>query len=108
MALMTELMPRTEVRYSSNAGHHLAFLNGDRIAQDLGFKPNPSLSETFAACLADSYPDVARPAGSGRPYAVEPVSLATKAAAFCRLSSCWSSTSLCCSARSEAFRSRPV
>ena len=58
VALMTDLMPTTQVQYSPTARHHLAFLNGDRIAQDLGFKPNPSLPETFAACLAQSRPDV--------------------------------------------------
>jgi UDP-glucose 4-epimerase len=53
VTIMKELMPATRVQYSSAARHHLAFLNGDRIAQDLGFKPNPSLAETFAACLAE-------------------------------------------------------
>jgi nucleoside-diphosphate-sugar epimerase len=54
VTLMTGLMPTTRVQYSSTAQPHLAFLNGDRIAEDLGFKPNPSLAEIFAACLSQS------------------------------------------------------
>jgi nucleoside-diphosphate-sugar epimerase len=51
--LMTELAPKTRVEFGASV-RHLAYLNGDRIATDLGFRPNPALRETFAECLTDA------------------------------------------------------
>ncbi len=54
VGIVTDLVPTTKVVYGTAAGVHLAYLNGDRIAADLGFRPNPSLRESFADCLGVS------------------------------------------------------
>jgi UDP-glucose 4-epimerase len=52
VAIVADLAPGTTVEHRPTAQVHLAYLNGDRIAADLGFRPNPSLRESFADCLA--------------------------------------------------------
>jgi UDP-glucose 4-epimerase len=52
VAIVADLAPGTTVEHRPTAEVHLAYLNGDRIAADLGFRPHPSLRESFADCLA--------------------------------------------------------
>src|SRR5262249_56649176 len=51
VAVVADLAPGTTVEHQPTAQVHLAYLNGDRIAADLGFRPHPSLRESFADCL---------------------------------------------------------